>query len=192
MLKKVIYFIIVVGFFSCKEEKSNTEIAKAELPGSYFHLKEDNIKWKNISNTLKLELQSIGNIKTTIVDTFRIEKIDTVYYSHVADWSNKYLSISNARIEKKELFMDYEYRTGISIFQEPKKKGTIVTVSLTDKKASIISANSFTVTPKKTIFDKWWLWTTIGNEFEKLFFFVIVYLWNSDVINAIISGKIFK
>ena len=45
MNSKYFFFTIILLFFlSCKEEKSQLEISKAELPGTYFELKKDNIK----------------------------------------------------------------------------------------------------------------------------------------------------
>jgi len=125
-------------------------------------LKADNIKWRKLTDVLKLELKAAGHVETAVHDTFRIENTDTIYYSKVNDWSNNYLSLFNAKVETKKLFFDYSYKTGISIFQEESKKGTIVTVKLTDTNASITTANSITVVPKKTIWQKWWLWTAAG------------------------------
>ena len=143
-------------------EKDNL---KKSLDVAGFDIKElkgDNIKWRKLNNVLKIELEAAGHGETEVIDTFRIESTDTVYYSKVGDWSNDYLSLFNAKVETKKLFFDYKYKTGINIFQEPTKKGTIVTVKLSDPLASITSANSITVVHKKKWHEKWWFWTAIG------------------------------
>lgn len=143
-------------------EKNNLKESLSIAGHDIKKLKDDNIKWRKLNNVLRLELSTAGNVETTVYDTFRIETTDTIYYSSVSDWSNNHLSIMNAKIETKKLFFDYTYQTGIDIFQEPTRKGTIVTVKLTDTNAKITTANSITVIPKKRIWQKWWLWTTIG------------------------------
>lgn len=139
--------------------KESLEIAGFDIK----KLKADNVKWRKLNNALEIELSAAGHVEADIEpDTFRIENTDTIYYSPVGDWSNDYLSIFDAKVETSKLFFDYRYKTGIKIFQEPTKKGTIVTVKLTDPEASIITANSITVVPKKRIWQKWWLWGAIG------------------------------
>jgi hypothetical protein len=147
---------------SVEVDKKNLKEA-LEISGyNIQELKADNIKWKKLSNVLQMELLAVGTIETAIHDTFRIERIDTVYYSKVEDWDNKSLYIFNAKIENKKLFTDYRYDVDLKIFQEPTKSGTIITVKLSDPKAAIVSANSITIPEKKTIFDKWWVWTVAG------------------------------
>lgn len=147
---------------SVEIEKGNLKKA-LEISGYDIKtLKADNIKWKKLSNALQMKLTAVGSAETAVHDTFRIESTDTIYYSKVDDWDNKSLYLFNAKIENKKLLTDYRYDVDFKIFQEPTKAGTIVTVKLSDPKASIISANSITIKPKKTIFDKWWLWTAAG------------------------------
>lgn len=143
-------------------EKNNLKKSLELLGVDYKDLKDDNIKWRRLNNVLQLKLSAIGSIETHITDTFRVEKTDTLYYSRVNDWTNGFLSIFNAKIEHMDLFSNYRYDVGVNFFQEPTRKGTIVSVQLTDPNASIISANSITVVSKKTIWDKWWLWTAAG------------------------------
>lgn len=125
-------------------------------------LKEDNIKWRNISNALQIELQAIGHVETPVVNTLRIENFDTIYFAKAKDWSNNYLSLFNTKIENQKLFTDYEYNVKIGLFQEHVKKGTIVTVKITDPKAKITSANSIIVKHEKKWFEKPWVWGIAG------------------------------
>jgi hypothetical protein len=138
--------------------KESLEIAGFDIKA----LRAKDIEWRKITNALKVELAAAGHGQTTVTDTFRIEKTDTIYYSRVDDWTNNYLSLFNSKIEKNRLNFDYSYRTGISILQTQNRKATIVSVSLTDPNAAIVSANSITIVPKKTIWQKWWLWAAVG------------------------------
>jgi hypothetical protein len=147
---------------SVEIEKGNLK-KSLELAGfDIRELRADNIKWRNLNNALKLELQAAGQVVTTVRDTFRIENTDTIYYSKVDNWTNGYLSLFNAKVETKKLFFDYRYKVGLDIFQEPKKNSTLVTVKLTDPNASVTTANSITVTHKKKIWERGWLWAAIG------------------------------
>jgi hypothetical protein len=125
-------------------------------------LRAKDIEWRKITNALKVELAAAGHGETHVTDTFRIVNTDTIYYSKVNDWTNSYLSLFNSKIEKNRLNFDYSYRTGISILQTQNRKATIVSVSLTDPNAAIVTANSITIVPKKTIWQKWWLWAAVG------------------------------
>jgi len=139
--------------------RKSLEIAGFEIKG----LRDENIKWRKVTNALKLELEVAGHVETDLKpDTFRIENTDTIYYSPVGDWSNSYLSIFNAKVETKKLFFDYRYNVGMKMVVEKYKDKSIVTATLTDPKATITTANSITVVPKKTIWQKWWLWTALG------------------------------
>jgi hypothetical protein len=125
-------------------------------------LKENDINWRKVNAALKLELEAAGHGETTVTDTFRIEKTDTVYFQKVDDWSNNYLSLWNAKIETGKLFFDYRYKTGVSIIPETKRRETIVNVFLTDPNASITTANSITVKHKTRWYEKPWLWGLAG------------------------------
>jgi hypothetical protein len=130
-------------------------------------LKAQNIKWRRVTNALKLELKAVGSVETGVTDTFYVNtevpgKIDTVWYSTIADWSNDYLSIYNGKIIQKKLNFDYNYKVGINLIQTTKRKSIIVTAKLTDPNASITTANSITVKHKTNWYQKWWLWSSAG------------------------------
>lgn len=129
-------------------------------------LKEQDIKWRKLTNALQIKLQASGSVSTTVIDTFYTdgtpEKPDTVYYSTFNEWSNDYLSIYNGKIIEKELTFDYNYKVGIELFQEARKNKIIVTAKLTDPNAQIISANSLTIEHKNKFWEKWWFWGAAG------------------------------
>lgn len=125
-------------------------------------LKNRDIEWRKITAALRMELAASGHGQTTVTDTFRIEKTDTVYFSKVEDWSNNYLSIFDGEIANRKLSFDYRYQTGISIITTPERKQTVVNVFLTDPKAEITSANSITISNRKKWYEKQWLWGLAG------------------------------
>ena len=129
-------------------------------------LKEQDIKWRKLTNALQFKLEAAGSVETSVTDTFYVEgtpeKPDTVYYSTFNEWSNDYLSIYNGKIIDKKLTFDYDYKVRIKLFQEPKGKKTLVTAMLTDPKAKITSANSITVEHKTKFWEKWWFWGAAG------------------------------
>lgn len=125
-------------------------------------LKDRDIKWRKVTSALRMQLAASGSGETIIRDTFRIMETDTVYFQKVIDWSNNNLSLFNAEIVNRKLNFNYQYKTGISIIQEQKKKETIVSVFLTDPNAKITTANSISVQQKKRWYEKPWLWGVAG------------------------------
>lgn len=125
-------------------------------------LKERDIAWRKITAALRMELAATGHGETTVTDTFRIEKTDTVYFQKVHDWSNKNLSLFNAEIVNQKLSFDYRYKTGIDVYQEQQRRATFVRVTLTDPNAAITKGSSFFVKPKKRLWEKPWLWGLAG------------------------------
>lgn len=126
-------------------------------------LRERDIAWRKITSALRAQLAATGSGSTTVTDTFRIEKTDTIYFSKVADWSNSYLSLFNSKIENSRLTFDYTYKTGIEILQTQKtRSATIVSVVLTDPNAAIVSANSITIKHKKRFWERGWVWAVVG------------------------------
>lgn len=125
-------------------------------------LKNRDIEWRKITAALRAEIAATGHGETTVTDTFRIEKTDTVYFQKVHDWSNKNLSLFNAEIVNQKLSFDYRYKTGIDVYQEQQRRATFVRVTLTDPNAAITKGSSFFVKPKKRFWEKPWLWGLAG------------------------------
>ena len=146
---------------------SSVEIEKGNLKKSLelmgidkLILKERDIEWRRLTSALRLELAATGTGTTTLRDTFEIVKSDTLRYSDFA-WKNDFLSFSG-NIRDERLTFDYTYKTGISILQTQNRKATIVSVSLTDPNAAIVSGNSITIKHKKKIWERGWLWAAVG------------------------------
>jgi len=141
-------------------EKDNLKESLSMAGFDIKKLREENIKWRNIANALKVEIESSGHGKTGIRDTFYIVNNDTIPIGSFK-WTNNYLDISG-KIMDKELSFDYLYRTSLNIIQTPQKKSTLVTVTLSDPNATVTSANSITVVHKKKIWERGGLMGAIG------------------------------
>ena len=141
---------------------SNLKESLATAGFNIQKLKEKDIAWRKVTAALRMQLAATGSGETTVTDTFRIEKTDTLYFLEVQDWSNNHLTLFNSKIENNKLIFDYKYQTGISIIQESKRKETLISVMLTDPKASIITANSITVKHEKKLWKKPWIWAVVG------------------------------
>lgn len=125
-------------------------------------LKERDIKWRKITAALRAELAATGHGETNVVDTFRIEKTDTIYFQKVNDWTNNYLSLFNAEIVNKKLNFDYTYKTKIDFITTGTRKETVVSVILSDPKAQITTANSITIKNDKKWYERPVIWTVVG------------------------------
>lgn len=125
-------------------------------------LKERDIKWRKITAALRAELAASGHGETNVVDTFRIEKTDTIYFQKVNDWTNNYLSLFNAEIVNKKLNFDYTYKTNIDFITTGTRKETVVSVILSDPKAQITTANSITIKNDKKWYERPVIWTVVG------------------------------
>lgn len=148
---------------SVEVEKDNLKEALYIAGFDLKELRKDNIKKNNIILAMKAELEATGTITTTVHDTFEIVGIDTFYYSTVDDWTDGKLSLFGGTIEKKTLnFEDYKFNVGFNFFVTEEKNKSIVTVKFPDQSVKLITANSITVVPRKTIWQKWWLWTAVG------------------------------
>ena len=91
-------------------------------------LKDQNVKYRQIIATLRMEIESINSGTTTVVDTFRIVERDTFYYQSVKDWDDGALFLSGMKIENKQLDFNYRYNIGLSHVTTRNRKGTIVTI----------------------------------------------------------------
>lgn len=123
-------------------------------------LRAQKIKLQDVISVLQVKMESSGHGETTIHDTIRIEKSDTVKIGQFK-WSNKYLFL-NGSIEYKDMQFDYLYQTRISNIQDRNRKGTTVSLMLSDPKARITNGASFTVVHQKSILEKWWITVPAG------------------------------
>jgi len=144
---------------SVQIEKDNAKKA-LELAGFEIKdLKQREIKWKDVNFALKAELEAWGDGTVVLRDTI-IVKGDTIM-AKVGKWNNKFLYL-NPFLVKNKLDFTYTYKTPIDLISEKKGKSYVVSAYLGDKNASITTANSITIVPKKRWYDKPYLWGIAG------------------------------
>jgi hypothetical protein len=136
--------------------KESLEIAGWNLK----QLKAKDIEWRNITNALKLRLETVGSGQAAIHDTILIAGRDSII-SNYFDWSNNYLTL-NGTVDIDQVSFEYYYRTSIDIIQHQKRNGTMVTVSLSDPNAAITSGNNIFLKQGKRWWEKPWLWGLAG------------------------------
>ena len=145
---------------SVEIDRDNLKDALEEMDLDRKKLRAQKIKLQDVISVLQVKLEASGHGETTIHDTIRIEKSDTVKIGQFK-WSNKYLFL-NGSIEDKDMKFDYLYQTRISNIQDRNRKGTTVSLMLSDPKAKITNGASFTVVQQKSILEKWWITVPAG------------------------------
>lgn len=123
-------------------------------------LKAKDIEWRNITNALKLKLESVGSGQAAIHDTLLVAGKDSII-SNYFNWNNNYLSL-NGTVDIDKVTFDYYYRTSIDIIQHHNRKGTMVTVYLSDPNAAIVSGNNIFLKSGRRWYEKPWLWGLAG------------------------------
>ena len=131
---------------------------KQALDKAGFEIKElrsRDVEWRDIVFALKAEIQTQGSGTTVLRDTLLISNTDTIRQANF-NWNNRFLFLSGF-IKGKDMQFDYIYKTSIDLVSEKKGKVYVVSAYLDDKNATIATANSITIVPKK----KWWGWRLI-------------------------------
>ena len=118
-------------------------------------LKEKDIKWRDVVFALKAQIQAQGGGQAVLRDTLIISKTDTIKKANF-DWNNRFLFLSG-NITGKDMQFKYTYKTSIDLLSEKKGKSYVVSAYLSDPQATITTANSITIVPKK----KWWGWDVL-------------------------------
>lgn len=145
---------------SIEIDKSALKQSLEELGFTAKQLRDEKIKWQSIASVLQVKLETSGHGETHIIDTVYLHKTDTIRVSKF-NWSNKFLFL-NGNIEKKDMQFDYLYQTRINNIQSKNRKGTTVSLVLSDPKAKITNGASFTVIHQKSFLEKWWVTIPIG------------------------------
>ncbi len=118
-------------------------------------LKQRNIKLNDVVFALKGQIEALGSGTTILRDTIWKNSIDTIFASKFTV-ANRFLTF-NATIIQKNVEYNYKYKTPIDFVSEKKNNNYVVSAYLGDPYASIVSANSITIVPKK----KWGGWKYI-------------------------------
>lgn len=151
---------LTAKLLSIQIEKDNVKKA-LELAGFEIKdLRQRDVKWRDVVFALKSELEASGHGSTTLKDTIKITRTDTIRTSNF-NWNNRYLWLSG-NIEKKQMDFSYKYKTALDLISEKKGQSYVVSVYLSDPNAVVISANSITITPIKRWYQKWYIHTAAG------------------------------
>jgi len=140
-----------------------SDTRKQSLDKAGFEIKElraRDIQWRDVVFALKTQIQAQGSGQTVLRDTLLTSKTDTIRQANF-DWNNKFLFLSGF-VKGKDMQFDYTYKTSIDLLSEKKGKGYVVSAYLGDKNATITTANSITIVPKKKWWDKWYLQLGVG------------------------------
>lgn len=138
--------------------KNALEIEGIELK----ELKERGIYWKNLTSLYKAKLETSTSGTTQGHDTIYVVGKDTIWGQKFNDWTDKYLTLTNIRTEQKKLFFTSTYQTDIKYAETKNKKGSIVTIWLTDPKATITTGSQINIEVSKKWYDKPWIWGVAG------------------------------
>jgi len=123
-------------------------------------LKARDIKWRDITDALKLQISAESHGSTPLKDTVYISNTDTIKAAEF-DWNNKFLFLKGNIIDKNLSFA-YKYKTGIDIVSTKKGKSYVVSAYLSDPNAVVITANSITIDNKIRWYEKPWVWMVVG------------------------------
>lgn len=145
---------------SAEVDRDNLRESLEAAGYSIKELKARDVEWQKITSALQLRLEASGSGTAPIRDTVYIAGADTVKTSSFA-WSNDFLSLSG-NVGNHALNFDYSYRTGIGIIQHRERQKTLVSVTLTDTNASIVSGNNITIAHQTRWYEKPWLWGLAG------------------------------
>lgn len=136
---------------------------KKALEAAGFEIKDlrkRDIAWRDINAALQAKLEAAGHGQTVLKDTVYIIGTDTIK-SAKFKWSNRFLFLDGSIIEKDMKF-SYLYKADLSLISEKKGKNYLISAYISDPSASITTANSITIIPKKRWWDKPWLWGIAG------------------------------
>ena len=124
------------------------------------NLKSKNVTLGNIVSVLRQELFVQGHDTIPLKDTMVVSNALKIG-ARKFNWTNSYLSLSGL-ILNKNLELDYFYRTELTSVTERKGNKSIVTVSLSDPAARIVTGSQIIVVNSKKWWDKWYLYTLLG------------------------------
>ena len=151
---------------SIEVDKKNLKDALEIAGFDKKELKDENIKLKDLNFALKARLEATGSISTTVHDTIKVNKTDTIYYTKVDDWSDNRLSLYGGTITDNRLdFTKYTFNVDFKQTISEQKNKTIVTVKFENNEDGAIkltNANSIIMPNQTKWYEKWWLWGTFG------------------------------
>lgn len=152
-------------------DKSNLRKGLEEAGFTIKELRDKDIRWRDITNTLQAKISANASGITTLHDTVYSNTTDTIKRAEF-NWNNRYLFLKGGVYEDKgkcigcptvkTMKFDYTYETGIDIINEKKRKSNVISVYLSDPNAVVTTANSITINHKTPWYKKPWLWGATG------------------------------
>jgi len=154
------------AYFQTKAVEIEKNALKQSLEAQGFDLKQlkaEKVVWRNVESALRLELKVAGTIHTNVKDSTVQDSVPSKPPITIQkiDWTNEYLTL-NGVIKNKIFDATYDYRIKINSVAEKKGKSFIVTTSLSDKQATIVSGSQLIITPTSKWYMKPWLWGVVG------------------------------
>lgn len=140
-------------------EKSALSQSLLSMGQTNKKLSSENIKQSDIISVLRSQLYSSGHDTITLHDTiFVASKITGKDYL----WTNNYLSLWGTIVGYK-MNNNYSYKTDLTyVTEQTSKKKSIVTVSLSDPNAKILTGSQIVVTQTPKWYDHWYYYTLAG------------------------------
>jgi hypothetical protein len=148
------------------EQYNATEIERGALKKSLDlmgaknkELRAKGVRWQNIIAYQKLQLHAAGHINAQVRDSIIHDTIPgkPIQIAQVVEWNNNHLFL-NGLIFNKVFDGSYKYNVNLILATERKGKSVVVTGSLDDDNASIVTGSQINVTRKARWYEKTWLW----------------------------------
>lgn len=129
-------------------------------------LRAENVNWRDIVSVLKLKLTTTGQFTTPVRDSLVKDTTsnNVLLNKQYFNWTNHYLTFQGT-IFKKVMIGDYTYQINQTLISEKKGKSYIITGTIDDPNAKIISGNQIIITPTVHWWNKWYYYVIAGTAF---------------------------
>ena len=124
-------------------------------------LKAEKVDLGSVISVLKAQISTQGHTVIQTHDSTLIVQNSPSLSVKTFNWNNKFLFESGTIFDKR-IEMDYTYKTDLVSTTEQVKKKSIVTISLSDPNARIISGGQIIVIPTEHWWNKTWVWGAAG------------------------------
>jgi hypothetical protein len=154
------------AYFVMKSVVIESNALKASLKADAIELnklKAENINWRDIVSVQKLQLEAAGHIIANMHDSIIHDTIvgKPDINVKIFNWSNNYLLLTG--IVNNNLFdAHYIYKINQQLITQKKGNSYIVTATIDDPNAKIITGSQIIVTPTKHWWQAPWIWGIAG------------------------------
>ena len=143
-------------------EKNASKASLDEMGIQAKGLKEKNVDLNDIIQVLRGQLASSGHGTITLHDTIYKFVNKPQISLKTFDWNNKYLYLKGEVYSDNRIEADYLYKTDLIATTEHSGGKSIVTISISDPNARIISGSQIVVTPSVKFWDHWYFYVLAG------------------------------